>query len=231
MLNMLKDPAKRAEWVYGQPMAPCPKCGSYNMKPQIPIALDVAGDDTTAQLVGKWARATKAGATPLQGPAYYACWDCGHKGPAVNCTGRTSEGLGSNAQTVGRWYCVSREGKATLCVDEEDAQKNAKHRDQAWLAGGPYRAVQLVDAAPDHWRDRARKAEGQIVRLTEWMVEQGLLHYHDHCKRPDGSSGPAWVVRKPATVWGDACEAWHATSAAGAVDTWLLGPSVGGNAT
>jgi len=27
----------------------------------------------------------------VQGPAYYACWDCFHKGPAVDCTGRTSE--------------------------------------------------------------------------------------------------------------------------------------------
>ena len=90
MLNM-KDPAKRAEWVYGQPMAPCPKCGSYNMKPQIPIAMETTGDETAPQLVGKWARATKAGHTPLQGPAYYACWDCFHKGPAVDCTGRTSE--------------------------------------------------------------------------------------------------------------------------------------------
>ena len=43
MLNMLKDPAKRAEWVYGQPMAPCPACGSYNMKPQMPIAMETTG--------------------------------------------------------------------------------------------------------------------------------------------------------------------------------------------
>ena len=59
--GILKDPAKRAEWVYGQPMAPCPKCGSYNMKPQMPIAIETTGDETVPQLVGKWARATKAG--------------------------------------------------------------------------------------------------------------------------------------------------------------------------
>ena len=47
--------------------------------------------ETIPQIVGKWQRAVKAGATPLEGPAYYACWDCGHKGPAVDCTGRTSE--------------------------------------------------------------------------------------------------------------------------------------------
>lgn len=90
MLNM-KDPAKRAEWLYGQPMAPCPSCGSYNMKPQIPIEMDMTGVETARQLVGRWASATKTGATPLQGSAYYVCWDCQHKGPAVGCTGRTSE--------------------------------------------------------------------------------------------------------------------------------------------
>ena len=91
MLNMLKDPAKHAEWVYGQPMAPCPACGGYNMKPQIPIAMPTTGKETIPEIVGKYARFVKAGATPLQGPAYYGCWDCGHKGPAVDCTGRTSE--------------------------------------------------------------------------------------------------------------------------------------------
>ena len=90
MLN-LKDPAQRAQWVYGQPMAPCPKCGSYSMKPCIPIAVELTGKESPASLLGKWSRATKAGATPLQGPAYYVCWDCHHKGPAVDCTGRTSE--------------------------------------------------------------------------------------------------------------------------------------------
>ena len=52
-MSMMNDAAKRAEWVYGQPMAPCPKCGSYNMKPQIPIALETTGDETLPQLVGK----------------------------------------------------------------------------------------------------------------------------------------------------------------------------------
>lgn len=91
MMNMLKDPAKRAEFVYGQPMQPCPACGSYNMKPQMPIQLATTGSENAQQLIGKWARATKGGATPLQGPCYYVCYDCFHKGPAVDCAGRTSE--------------------------------------------------------------------------------------------------------------------------------------------
>lgn len=44
-----------------------------------------------------------------------------------------------------RWYCVSREGQATLCVGEEDARANAEHCDLAWPAGGPHRAVLLGD--------------------------------------------------------------------------------------
>lgn len=39
----LKDPAKRAAWVYGQPMNPCPSCGGYNMKPQTPIKIELSG--------------------------------------------------------------------------------------------------------------------------------------------------------------------------------------------
>lgn len=88
---LFKDPAARAAWVYGQPMAPCPQCGSYNMKPQMPIKMEASGKETVSQLVGKWARATAAGRTPLEGPCYYRCVDCGHKGPAVDCAGRTSE--------------------------------------------------------------------------------------------------------------------------------------------
>ena len=87
----MKYTASRAAWVYGQAMSPCPACGGYNMKPQIPIDMDATGHETLPQLLGKWAKATKAAATPLLGPAYYMCWDCGHKGPAVDCTGRTSE--------------------------------------------------------------------------------------------------------------------------------------------
>lgn len=96
ILTDMKDPAQRAAWVYGQPMAPCPACGSYNMRPQMPIALGMTGDETVPQLVGKWAAAKKDGDTLLEGPAYYACMNCWHKGPAVDCTGRTSEECGSD---------------------------------------------------------------------------------------------------------------------------------------
>jgi hypothetical protein len=66
------------------------------MKPQMPIQIELHGDETTRQLIGKWARATRAGETPLEGPVYFMCWGCFHKGPAVDCAGRTREDAGQD---------------------------------------------------------------------------------------------------------------------------------------
>ena len=45
----------------------------------------------------------------------------------------------------GNWYMVTHDGAATLCVDEADAQEEAKKADMAWPRSGPHRAVQLVE--------------------------------------------------------------------------------------
>jgi len=45
-----------------------------------------------------------------------------------------------------RWYMVTKDGAATLCVDEQDARDEAARADQEWLRHAPHRAVQLVDA-------------------------------------------------------------------------------------
>lgn len=94
------DPKGRAEFIFGQPMQPCPKCGSYNLRSQTPIVCDFDADDTPRQTLGKWARATKEGATPLQGPVFVMCVDCRHRGPAVDCTGCTSEEVGQDPQVA-----------------------------------------------------------------------------------------------------------------------------------
>jgi hypothetical protein len=86
--------------------------------------------------------------------------------------------------------------------------------------------LQALQQVANEVAQQARAAErDKITRLTEWMTQQGLLHYHAFCKRPDGSSGPAWIVRRPSIINGDSCEAWSET-AAGAVDAWLSGPTV-----
>jgi len=90
-------------------MQPCPKCGSFNFKFQTPIQMKetILATDTVRQMVGKWARAVKDGNTPLEAPVFIMCFDCGHKGPAMDCTGRTSEEVGQDrvvAATVKRLW-------------------------------------------------------------------------------------------------------------------------------
>ena len=47
---------------------------------------------------------------------------------------------------VGRWYMVNKDGMATLCVDREDAEAEARKADREWPRNGPHRAVQLAEA-------------------------------------------------------------------------------------
>lgn len=95
--GILKDPAKRAEWVHGEPMQPCPQCGSYNLRHQQPIQMDAPDDlSDPKEWVRRWAQAKRGGETPLEGPVYLSCGDCLHKGPAMDCSGRTSEDVSSD---------------------------------------------------------------------------------------------------------------------------------------
>lgn len=50
------------------------------------------------------------------------------------------------APVVGRWYFVTNDGAATLCVDEADARGSAAEADIAFPRMAPHRAVQLVPA-------------------------------------------------------------------------------------
>jgi hypothetical protein len=75
---------------------------------------------------------------------------------------RLNDELGPDAPAPVRWYCVSRDGLATLCKDEADARATARGSDQAWRTAGPHRAVQLVDAA-EVQRLRARVLELEAV--------------------------------------------------------------------
>lgn len=81
----------RAAFIFGQPMEPCPACGGYKMRAFVPLALDIQDEATPHQILGKWARAARSGNAKLQGIAYLGCDGCGHKGPAVDVSGRTSE--------------------------------------------------------------------------------------------------------------------------------------------
>ena len=87
-----------AEWFYKQPMNACPACGSWDFRAQTPVDLDLSEEDLKdpRKALGKWARAKKEGHTPLRGPVFFMCFNCDHKGPAVNCSGRTAEDVGQD---------------------------------------------------------------------------------------------------------------------------------------
>lgn len=50
------------------------------------------------------------------------------------------------AATDGKWYMVNKDGMATLCADEADAEREAADAQAIWPGMGPHRAVQLVEA-------------------------------------------------------------------------------------
>lgn len=95
------------------------------------------------------------------------------------------------------------------------------------------RALRLTMAHEnDALRARVLELEAQCEagaaseqRWIDWLVATGLLRYHNACHRPDGSHGPAWVLRAPSVIDGDSCVAWHAESAAGALREFLKPPN------
>lgn len=99
-MSIFKDPAKRAAFVFGQPMKPCPKCGGYSLIHQTPIKMaePIAAGDTAEQAIGKWAREMLRGDPEMEGPVFIMCRDCGHKGPSVDCTGMTREQVGQSRE-------------------------------------------------------------------------------------------------------------------------------------
>ena len=72
-------------------------------------------------------------------PDYPSEWDAYQAGHAA-AKAETA------APVVGRWYFVTNDGAATLCVDEADARESASEADIAFPRMAPHRAVQLVPA-------------------------------------------------------------------------------------
>ena len=51
------------------------------------------------------------------------------------------------AAVAGRWYFVTNDGAATLCVDEADARESAAEADIAFPRMAPHLVTQLVSAS------------------------------------------------------------------------------------
>ena len=95
---------------------------------------------------------------------------------AVYDIGHAAAKAETAAPVVGRWYFVTNDGAATLCVDEADARESAAEADIAFPRMAPHRAVQLVPAdqlaaagEPVAW---AHFAKNGNIRL--WAPERPL---------------------------------------------------------
>ena len=62
---------------------------------------------------------------------------------------RTADHTEHHLDMVGCWYMVDKDGMATLCADQKDAEFEAKDADAAWPEFNPHRAVLLVEASFD----------------------------------------------------------------------------------
>jgi hypothetical protein len=70
-----------------------------------------------------------------------------------------------------RWYCLSRDGLATLCAHAEDAAAEADRLDRMCPNKAPHRAVQLVDVAQMNAQAKsAALAERHECAMTVWMT-------------------------------------------------------------
>lgn len=91
------------------------------------------------------------------------------------------------------WYALAADGMATLCVDRDDAAKEAANSEKKWPHLGPYRAVQLYTAPP--------APTEQWVSVEERLPEPGEPVLLDIGKRTPIRA--EWVKAKTLIAHGD----------------------------
>lgn len=68
-----------------------------------------------------------------------------------------------------RWYMITKDGAATLCVDEYDAMQNVIDADVLYPNNAPHTAVQLAPVQP------AMPADAYPCRIVEADFETGTV--------------------------------------------------------
>ena len=88
---------------------------------------------------------------------------------AVYDIGRADAKAEIAAPVVGRWYFVTIDGAATLCVDEADARESAAEADIAFPRMAPHLVTQLVPA--DQLADAVAKERERAARVCEGISD------------------------------------------------------------
>lgn len=83
--------------MFGQDMRACPTCGGYHLQYQTPIKMEdpITDSDDAKTMVKKWAKSYMKDER-LEGPVFIMCFECGHKGPSVDCAGRSRDDVGQD---------------------------------------------------------------------------------------------------------------------------------------
>ena len=88
------------------------------------------------------------------------------------------------------WYALAADGMATLCVDRDDAEKEAANSEKKWPHLGPYRAVQLYTAPPaptEQWMpiETAPKDGSRLILTDGAKVFRGGFARLESKEHPD----------------------------------------------
>lgn len=99
-------------------------------------------------------------------------------------------------QAAPHWYCLSRDGLATLCADEEDAKEVAAESFALYPQHGPYRAVQMIETgtagsalAEQHEREDVGKMRTALRVISTWAQFDGELNPREVHKLCMGALG------------------------------------------
>lgn len=69
------------------------------------------------------------------------------------------------------WYCVSRDGLATQCADQRDAELTAKSANRDWPNSAPYRAVQLCEFEAHPQATEPAEKEDPLQGAVDWLLQ------------------------------------------------------------
>lgn len=89
---------------------------------------------------------------------------------AANAVSDHFRGVTEMVQPLG-WYCVSRDGLATQCADQRDAEVTAESADRDWPNSAPYRAVQLCEFEAHPQATEPAEKEDPLQGAVDWLLQ------------------------------------------------------------
>lgn len=123
---------------------------------------------------------------------------------------------GGKAGEAVRWYCLSVDGMATLCSDEDDARQTARDADLSYPRQSPHQAVQLAPVTPPApgvpefsriAKLKLTELQGQGFSVTGYAIQRGTVRgFIDSCGfvgwwRGDPAPGVPEDVVRDAERW------------------------------